>query len=322
MGNGSETMSKGFRILSVLPESPMSVLKIEPMLDFIIFPGEVNQIMSFDAFIAQNENKEVEFNFYNVASQTIWKGKITPRKWKGKGLLGVNIREEDYTTAHSRAIRVLNFFMNSPLHKAGFKPFSDYILGTQFLAFEDLEEMQNYVRAHDNQPIEIVVYNSDDGKCRNVILTPNKKWGGTGSLGGDIGYGHLHSLPKREKEVKPVPLPVVVQEIKKQPEAEVKPTKEELKAEEIKKEDAQKPEVKKEPEKKVTEVLGVSENDILIGKETVTKKVEGQSTRIVEKAKIEPMREANNVQNSPKTDVVGLSNTSNKGARIESDIMI
>lgn len=37
----------------------------------------------------------------------------------------------------------------------------------------------------------------DDDKCREVVIIPNTKWGGEGSLGCGIGFGYLHRIPIR-----------------------------------------------------------------------------------------------------------------------------
>lgn len=41
------------------------------------------------------------------------------------------------------------------------------------------------------------VYNTEDDRCREVVIKPNSQWGGEGSLGCGIGYGYLHRIPIR-----------------------------------------------------------------------------------------------------------------------------
>lgn len=41
------------------------------------------------------------------------------------------------------------------------------------------------------------VYNTDEDACREVIIKPDPKWAGEGSLGCGIGYGYLHRIPVR-----------------------------------------------------------------------------------------------------------------------------
>jgi len=206
MGAGNEPENNnGYRVTQVYKDSPVSSLPIEPMLDFIIYSGEEDPHdppFSFHEYIAKNENKEISLTFYNITTQHTWSAKVTPRRWGGKGLLGININKEDHTTAHIRVLRVLNFFVNSPLHKAGFRPITDYILGLENHSFKDLNEFADFIQEHNKEEIELCVYNSADFSVRTVKLIPDKDWGGTGYLGGDIGFGHLHSLPIREENTK------------------------------------------------------------------------------------------------------------------------
>ena len=53
----------------------------------------------------------------------------------------------------------------------------------------------------DNKPIQLLVYNRVWDTCRQVTITPNKSWGGEGSLGCDIGYGYLHRVPGRKERL-------------------------------------------------------------------------------------------------------------------------
>jgi len=272
MGASSESPKSGYRVEKLYKDSPASALPVEPMLDFVIYPSSsdpAEQAIPFNKFILQNENKEIELTFYNIASQAFWKGKIVPCKWSGKGLLGMSINFDDYTTAHARVLRVLNFFVNSPLHKAGLRSKTDYILGTENKQFGDLDEFTSFIKENNKQNVELYVYNSEEEKMRTVILVPDKEWGGSGFLGGDIASGHLHSLPMRkektEKEVAKISEQVARMEVSKEP-VEVK---QEEKKEQGKMVEETKENVKKEEEEKASEVLGVNETDILLGQKKI-----------------------------------------------------
>ena len=289
MGANNDTgSSTGYRITKVYQDSPLSSLPIEPMLDFLIYSGEENPHdppLPFNEYIAKNENKEIDLTFFNIATQCKWKAKVTPKKWGGRGLLGININQEDYMTAHTRVLRVLNFFVNSPLHKAGFKSLTDYILGLERHSFTDLDEFTNFVRDHNKEEIELYVYNSTDGSVRSVKLVPDKNWGGSGYLGGDIGVGHLHSLPTRTGKPKAAqPATPIANETKKlqseEKKEDVEKAKEVIAASENKslQQEAKihKEEVKSE--EKVVEVLGVDESDILVGQAKVETNKQETST--------------------------------------------
>eukprot|EP01022_Parablepharisma_sp_SALTPOND_P002752 TRINITY_DN1111_c0_g1_i1.p2 TRINITY_DN1111_c0_g1~~TRINITY_DN1111_c0_g1_i1.p2 ORF type:complete len:450 (+),score=43.76 TRINITY_DN1111_c0_g1_i1:2551-3900(+) len=200
MGAANEGSALGYRIVSVDPGSPISQFPIEPMLDFIVYPeqGSPTETASFEEFLVKNENNPTTLTLYNIASRKMRKISIVPRKWDGKGLLGATIRLEDYSMAHKRVLRVLNIYVGSPLHKAGFKVKKDYIVGDDKTGFKSIDDFSEFIAQHDKQELEFSVYNSDEGKVRKVTLRPDKDWGGSGFLGGDIGFGELHVLPIRE----------------------------------------------------------------------------------------------------------------------------
>jgi hypothetical protein len=185
-----------YRISQAKPGSPAANLHIESMLDFIVYKPESN--LSFDGFIAANENKEMPLTLFNIASQEFRQEKIFPKKWEGEGLLGFRLIKEDYKLAHTRVIRILSILMNSPLHNAGCKPNIDYIISTTKAIFDDIETFNRFIESNDKKEVELVVYNSKEEKTRVVKLVPNSDWGGSGYLGGEIGFGHIHSLPVRK----------------------------------------------------------------------------------------------------------------------------
>ena len=39
---------------------------------------------------------------------------------------------------------------------------------------------------------------------REVLLTPNSNWGGSGTLGCGLGYGYLHRIPMYRETNKPI----------------------------------------------------------------------------------------------------------------------
>lgn len=236
---------ESYRVLKVKPNSPSSDIPIEEMLDFLIHSPEASATYAkFDDYVAANENKEIELTFFNIASQKEWKHKMVPKKWEGSGLIGVTLHPENYQDAHNKVIHILDVMVDSPMHKAGFKPYSEYILGTADLTFDDVQDFTEFIQTQNNKPVDLVVYDSKEETTRVRTLVPNALWGGAGSLGGEIGFGYAHSLPVRKCKAA----------------AEGKPI-EESKAEEAKPEKA----ASKEQPEPSAEMSGISEEDILIG---------------------------------------------------------
>ena len=51
-----------------------------------------------------------------------------------------------------------------------------------------------------HKELRLWVYNYNFDKLREVVIIPNKSWGGEGSIGCGVGYGLLHRIPAPLKE--------------------------------------------------------------------------------------------------------------------------
>lgn len=95
---------------------------------------------------------------------------------------------------------------SSPAEKACLRPYTDYVIGADSVLHES-EDLFSLIENHEGRPLKLYVYNIDEDSCREVIVEPNTKWGGVGSLGCGIGYGYLHRIPVQEiesgKEIRP-----------------------------------------------------------------------------------------------------------------------
>eukprot|EP00826_Nyctotherus_ovalis_P017053 TRINITY_DN14985_c0_g1_i17.p1 TRINITY_DN14985_c0_g1~~TRINITY_DN14985_c0_g1_i17.p1 ORF type:complete len:270 (+),score=59.58 TRINITY_DN14985_c0_g1_i17:142-951(+) len=200
MGVGGEYGVIGYRVVSVDNGSPMSKFGIEPMTTFILYS---DQHPPFSEFIGENENRPVSLTLFNMITRERKEIDLIPQKWSGPGLLGATLRLENYLTAHLRTFRVLHFYVDSPMHKAGLKTKKDYILGNANAVLKNIEEFIEYISEHDKELLEFYVYNSDEKRVRKIILRPDKDWGGPGLLGGDLGFGGEHTLPLNVTNTQP-----------------------------------------------------------------------------------------------------------------------
>jgi hypothetical protein len=91
---------------------------------------------------------------------------------------------------------ILEVHPSSPAEAAGLRSFSDYIIGADSILHES-EDLFTLIETHEGKPLKLYVYNCDEDSCREVVITPNSKWGGEGSLGAGIGFGYLHRIPIR-----------------------------------------------------------------------------------------------------------------------------
>ena len=91
---------------------------------------------------------------------------------------------------------ILEVHPSSPAEAAGLRSFSDYIIGADSILHES-EDLFTLIETHEGKQLKLYVYNCDEDQCREVVITPNSKWGGEGSLGAGIGFGYLHRIPIR-----------------------------------------------------------------------------------------------------------------------------
>lgn len=144
-----------------------------------------------------NANKAIKVTVYSSKTQQVREVSLTPNtNWGGQGLLGVSIRFCSFEGANENVWHVLEVHPSSPAEAAGLRSFTDYIIGADSVLHES-EDLFSLIETHEDRPLKLYVYNSDDDSCRDVTIKPNSKWGGEGSLGSGIGYGYLHRIPIR-----------------------------------------------------------------------------------------------------------------------------
>ncbi len=116
---------------------------------------------------------------YNIKSQQARLVELTPSdQWGGAGLLGVTIRLDNYAGAEDRLVRILTVEPQSPAAIAGLIPFKDFLLGTTHQTLNSSAELATLLRQHEDQVVELYVYNTDSDMVRVVALMPTLEWGG------------------------------------------------------------------------------------------------------------------------------------------------
>lgn len=68
---------------------------------------------------------------------------------------------------------------NSPADIAGLKGYKDYIIGADSVLHES-EDLFSLIEAHEGRPLKLYVYNVETDSCREVTVTPDTQWGGSG----------------------------------------------------------------------------------------------------------------------------------------------
>ncbi|XP_032807128.1 Golgi reassembly-stacking protein 2-like isoform X3 [Petromyzon marinus] len=195
-GGGSE----GYHVLRVQEGSPGHQAGLEPFFDFIVAIENTRLDKDNDMLrqqLKENVEKPVLMQVYSSKNLKVREVTVTPSAlWGGQGLLGVSIRFCSFDGANENVWHILEVEPNSPAVLAGLRPFTDYIIGADAVLNES-EDLFSLIESHDGKPLKLYVYNTDTDSCREVIITPNKSWGGEGLLGCGIGYGYLHRIPTR-----------------------------------------------------------------------------------------------------------------------------
>ncbi|XP_071039049.1 Golgi reassembly-stacking protein 2 [Parasteatoda tepidariorum] len=215
MGSGESTLvpgggTEGYHVLRVQDNSPGSKAGLEAFFDFIVAVGTTRLNQDNDTLkeiLKVNIERPLQMTVYSTKSQTVRDVEITPSNtWGGQGLLGVSIRFCSFEGVNENVWHVLEIQPHSPADLAGLYPFDDYIIGADSVLHES-EDLFSLIEAHEGKALTLYVYNVVSDLCREVVITPNKNWGGEGSLGCGIGYGYLHRIPTRPAKVDVVKSP-------------------------------------------------------------------------------------------------------------------
>lgn len=111
-------------------------------------------------------------------------------------LLGLTLRPCAPHLALSSVWHILDILENSPAESAGLVPFGDYVIGWSGGVLRHEGDFYELVESHEGRPLRLYVYNSDYDHTREVIIVPNREWGGEGLLGCGVGFGLLHRIPR------------------------------------------------------------------------------------------------------------------------------
>ncbi len=111
-------------------------------------------------------------------------------------LLGLSLRLCNPSQALSHVWHILEILEGSPAESAGLVPFGDFVIGWPGGVLQAEGDFYELVEAHTDRALRLYVYNSDYDHTREVIIVPNREWGGEGLLGCGVGYGLLHRIPK------------------------------------------------------------------------------------------------------------------------------
>ncbi|KAF8798780.1 hypothetical protein BYT27DRAFT_7218106 [Phlegmacium glaucopus] len=222
--------SRGLHVLRVTPSSPASLSNIEPFFDFVVgFEGDsLSAENNIDAFelekiVESHENRTLNLLVWNSKNQRTRVVPITPsRIWSQQhfssngsqkspstsqpSLLGLSMRLCQPDTATDNVWHVLDVLEGSPAESAGLVPMGDWILGWSGGVLSAENDFYDLVDAHVDKPLRVYVYSYDFDTLREVVLIPNRHWGGEGLLGCVFG------IPSQPEDRIPGTMPAELQE--------------------------------------------------------------------------------------------------------------
>ncbi|XP_054644338.1 Golgi reassembly-stacking protein 2-like isoform X2 [Dunckerocampus dactyliophorus] len=193
-GGGTE----GYHVLRVQQNSPGFCAGLEPFFDFIISVCDTRLNKDSDtlkALLERNAERPVKMLLYSIKTLAVREAAVTPSSmWEGRGLLGISIRFSSFQGARENVWHVLEVEPNSPAAVAGLQANTDYIIGADTF-LDKMNDLSILIESNEGRQLKLHVYSTHTGDCREVLITPNRCWGGEGSLGCGIGYGYLHRVP-------------------------------------------------------------------------------------------------------------------------------
>ncbi|KAF8895439.1 GRASP55/65 PDZ-like domain-containing protein [Infundibulicybe gibba] len=231
MGAGQSTSqshppSRALHILRVTPSSPASQTNIEPFFDFVVgFDGEtLASEHNIDA--SELEQIDIESIGWSSKNREVRVVPIIPsRGWSQThasaadtnhmaqpSLLGLSMRMCEPEFATDNVWHVLDVMEGSPAESAGLVPMGDWILGWSGGVLSAENDFYDLVEAHVDKPLRVYVYSHDFDALREVVLIPNRHWGGEGLLGCVFGFGLLHRIPAQPTNRVPGATPPELQE--------------------------------------------------------------------------------------------------------------
>jgi len=226
--------SRALHILRVTPGSPASNTDLEAFFDFII--GIEGDSGIAETNIGAHElERIVEGHEGRTLSLLVWSSKmqstrlvpiLPSRSWtkstqpldisasssssssaspqKQPSLLGLSMRVCEPQQALDNVWHILDVLEGSPAESAGLVPFGDYIVGWSGGILSGESDFYDLVEAHVEKPLRVYVYSYDFDTLREVVLVPNRVWGGEGLLGCGVGFGLLHRIPSSRPESDPL----------------------------------------------------------------------------------------------------------------------
>ncbi|KAG8787550.1 hypothetical protein FRC16_001543, partial [Serendipita sp. 398] len=205
-------VGRALHVLRVAPGSPADGF-IEPFFDFLVGVdgsqlGNVVDAKSLSRMVEEHEGKPLPLLIWSAKYRQMRVVPIIPsRTWsqashdsssnanEPPSLLGLSMRLCTPEHALESVWHILEVLEGSPAESAGLVPYGDWVVGWSGGVLSGENAFYDLVEAHIDKPLRAIIYSYDFDTLREIVLVPNRKWGGEGLLGCGVGYGLLHRIP-------------------------------------------------------------------------------------------------------------------------------
>ncbi|KAF8339602.1 GRASP55/65 PDZ-like domain-containing protein [Cantharellus anzutake] len=233
---------KALHVLRVTPGSPASQTDIEPYFDFVLgvegAPESHERMVDavqLERLVETHEGKAMNLMVWSSKTNNVRQVLVVPsRLWVSEftssldtsphplspshsrntslesisrirkpSLLGLTMRLCEPESALDNVWHILEVMEGSPAESAGLVPYGDWIVGWSGGVLRGENDFLEVVEAHVDKPLRVYVYSYDFDTLREVVLVPNRMWGGEGLLGCGVGFGLLHRIPRPNPEQGP-----------------------------------------------------------------------------------------------------------------------
>ena len=201
----------GFRIYKIYNNSPLKMLGVKELSDFIIPPKELGSFdLTFEYWLKEKINEKINIKIYSLLTRKMKEFEITVTENDNKGgILGCEVNYENFISAQTKLLHVMSIKNKSfSQDNVYLIKDQDYIIGMKSLndgklyslnndKFKELIiEFSDVLSKNKGKDCELYVYNVKRGAKVILIKIPNNK---KFSLGCDVAYGKIHEFPMKNE---------------------------------------------------------------------------------------------------------------------------